>query len=151
MLSSTVLRFDALTRIQSLNVTVGTGIPYSFGVWGDNLDSSISYDNGALIHDEVTYTADGEFLFTLTEDVAMTTNFSLSTQRAGTSPYTLYLDIDLQTGVGGELFIGSIPISFVERIGWTWDGFDSYDTPPGNPTVDITVINCEHVYANLLD
>ncbi|MFX1484359.1 MAG: hypothetical protein ACFFCP_14350 [Promethearchaeota archaeon] len=91
-IATNVFRFEAFTRIRSLNVTVGTGIPYGFGVWGDNLDSSIAYDNGALVDDEVTYTADSEFLFTLTEDVTMTTNFSLSTRSAGGIPYTLYLD-----------------------------------------------------------
>ena len=148
---STAFRFDALTRIRSLNVTVGTGIPYSFGVWGDNLDSSIAYDNGAIVGADVTYEASGEFLFTLKEDVTMTTNFSLLARGTPVFLSALYLDIDLQTGVGGELYISTIPISFVDLIGWTWDGFDSYDTAAGNPTVDITVSNCDHIYANLVN
>ncbi|MGY5852297.1 MAG: hypothetical protein RTU92_01880 [Candidatus Thorarchaeota archaeon] len=152
-IASTTYRFDALTRIRSLNVTLGTGIPYSFGVWGVNLDSSIVYDNGALVGSDVTYEASGEFLFTLKEDVVMDSDLDISTRGISSSSFlsALYLDIDLQTGTGGELQIGTIPISFVERVGWTWDGFDSYDTTAGSPTVDITVSLCDQIYANLLN
>ncbi len=155
--ASTTFSFSALTRIQSLNVTVGTGITYSFGVWGENLDSSIAYDNGALVGHGVTYGASGTMLFTLTENVTMASNFDFNV--GGVSPSlplsALYLDIDLQDGVEGELDLGGpsdlVPISFVARVGWTWDGFDSYDTAAGNPSVNIVVARCAQVYANLLD
>ncbi len=150
---STTYSFAALTRIRSMNVTVGTGIPYSFGVWGENLDSTIAYDNGALVGHEVTYEATGTMLFTLTEDVTMSNNSDLYLRGVSeSSPLNaLYLDIDLQAGVEGELRIGSIPIAFVDRIGWTWDGFDSYDTVVGSPSLNIVVARCDQVYANLLD
>ncbi len=41
--------FEALVRIQSINVTLGTGVPYSLGVWGSDLNAEIAYDNGALV------------------------------------------------------------------------------------------------------
>ena len=150
---SAVFRFDALTRIRSLNVTLGTGVQYSFGVWGDNLNSLISYDNGAQVGDDIRYEASGEFLLRLTEDVTMNTNVSIHARGTGLSSmlHALYLDINLKTGVGGVLHIGSIPISFVDRVGWIWDGFDSYDTAPGNPTVRISADECDHIYANLLN
>ena len=148
----------ALTRIRSMNVTLGTGVPYTLTVDGSDLSSSITYDNGALINNTsgvggvVWYEASGTFLFTLTENVAMSTDFDLTARGSSLSHLSaLYLDIDLQTGVGGELQIGSIPISFVDRVGWTWDGFGTYETAAGSPTVDVVVSWCDQIYANLLD
>lgn len=148
--------FEALVRIQSINVTLGTGVPYSLGVWGSDLNAEIAYDNGALVVGTLTYEANGTLLIVLTEDIVMSDNFDIVAGGvSAASPLNaLYLDIDLPTGVGGELHLesfGSVPISFVDRVGWTWDGFEAYETAPGTYTVDITARYVEHVYANLLD
>jgi hypothetical protein len=146
--------FMAKTRIRSLNVTLGTAIPYILGVWGSNLNSSIKYDNEAVcsgVGAEFTYEASGTLLFTLTENVIMNTDFIFSAQSSSASPFILYLDIDLQDDVEGELQIGSTNITFVERVGWTWDGVDSYDTAAGSSSLQIVVTRCTHIVANLLD
>ncbi len=143
-------------RIRSINLTLGTGVPYSLNVWGTNLDSEIIYDNGALVDGTLTYQANGTLLVVVTEDIVMSGNLDISgpTNTASIALSALYLDIDLPTGVGGELHLesfGSVPISFVDRVGWTWDGFEAYETAPGTYTVDITAGYCSQVYANLLD
>jgi len=158
--SSSFHHFNARTRIRSLNVTLGTAVTYELGIWGTNLTSSIIYDSGALIQQSSLlnqYEASGTLLFTLTEDVVMTSSFNW--RFYGLSPTNslnpLYLDVNLQDDVGGIVQFGStgdpVPVSFVELEGWTSDGFVSYETAPGSPEVDIIVQDCEHVYARLVD
>ncbi len=150
--SSTFHAFQGVSRIRTLNVTLGTGVTYSLVIAGTNLTSSIRYDNKATIgqigDDNLDYRASGTVLVTLTEHVSMTSNLDIGIE--GPS-MTAFLDINLQDGVEGELFIGSTLISFLDRVGWTWDGVNSFNTVSGSPDVIISVYHCDHIYANLLN
>lgn len=146
-----LLHFEALVRMRSINVTLSTGFYCSFEVLGSNLNSSIVYDNGALVDGSVIYQATGNLSFVVTENVTLRNHLVFSGPVNVSAPLsTLYLDIDLPDGIGGFLRPGG-PITFLENEGWILSEYNNYVTVAGSPVVDIRVGYCDHVYARLLD
>ncbi|MHA2322760.1 MAG: hypothetical protein ACXACG_14025 [Candidatus Thorarchaeota archaeon] len=155
---TSIHRFFTLVRVRSMNVTLGTGCTYDLAVWGTNLSTSITYDNGARARSELRYEASGLLLVRITENMTIMDNhnqFDIYTGISNDPLQAFYLDVDLPDGYGGQLNRGHIsdlvPISFVERVGWTSDEWGVYSTVDESPLIKFATPHCEHIFARLID
>ena len=145
-------------RIKSINVVLGTGTPYKILIrMGDNIDTTITYDSGAVIDyldDAFVYSCTGTLDFNFCENV----NFSaggldVAIGYVPDQPDPLYLDIDLPDGMDGRIDFGPDPVTFTQLAGWHHEGFGIYATaswPFENPGLDMTV-DCGNCLADLHD
>jgi hypothetical protein len=134
--------------IKSLQVTLGSGVPYFIVVTGTDVNATFIYDNNVMGSGEcLDYSASGSFVnLQFTEDVVVS-NEGMEIE-VGTSgakrPDNIYLTLDLPDGVNG---IGqfSEPLSIHAITGWTWHSgggdFTTYATENHNvqPSIGITL------------
>ncbi|MHA2023748.1 MAG: hypothetical protein ACTSWQ_08825 [Candidatus Thorarchaeota archaeon] len=155
------LFLNAKMRIQSMIVTLGTGLPYTLGVWSDtDLNTTMIFDNGAILDeidglgDEINYCATGILRLAITENVTVKEWAKFHFQSGSKTPDIVLLAIDLPEGVEGYLELGATPVSFSILDGWYFRGAGRYSTisePYALPSVTIEVGNSDYVYASLRD
>ena len=126
----------AAVPIRSLKITLGTGKPYLLNiVHGVNLNSTVTYSNGAVLGSEFGYEATGSFRFIFLEDV----NFTLGgfEARIGpTKPYPdmVYVYVDLPPMLNGKFYYREDPQPYIMHDeGWYARIDDSYSTTWGDP------------------
>ncbi len=154
------LFLEAKMRIQSMTVVLGTGLPYTLGVWGETaLNTTMIFDNGAILDeidefgDDIYYSATGILRLAITENVTVK-EWARFHFDYPICPEIVLLDIDLPEGVEGYLELGTTPVSFSVLDGWYFRGSGRYSTisePYVLPSVTINVHNSDYVYASLRD
>jgi hypothetical protein len=118
---------NALARVRSVDIVLGTGIPYSVYIAGVNLNTSAVYDNGALLgHSSVqyafTYDATGILSLEFTEDVQIAdAQFAADVQIARSDVVNLI--IDLPDGLDGNVRIHPDTNYYTYQLdGWSFTG-----------------------------
>ncbi|RDE12817.1 MAG: hypothetical protein C4K49_09745, partial [Candidatus Thorarchaeota archaeon] len=106
----------AAVRIRSFNLTLGIGKPYSVAILqGVNLNSTVTYSNGAVLGKDLRYEATGVLRSIFLEDV----NFTVGglTVRVGISsmyhPNMAHIYVDLPPGLNGEFGCMSDPYPYI--------------------------------------
>ncbi len=126
----------AAVRIRSLNLTLGIGKPYSLSILqGVNLNSTVTYSNGAVLGKDLSYDATGTLRFIFLEDI----NFTLGGFYAHigpTKPYPeiVYVYVDLPSMLNGKFYYHGDPQPYIMHDeGWYTRIDDSYSTTWGDP------------------
>lgn len=155
------LFLNAEVRIQSMTVVLGTGLPYTLGVWGESaLNTTMIFDNGAIfddidgLGDEINYRATGVLRLALTENVSISHWVDFNLDGTPPTPDFVSLYIDLPDGIEGYLDLGTTPASFSTLDGWYFRGPGRYSTTTefeAFPSVEFYLRNSEYVYASLRD
>ncbi|MHA1962537.1 MAG: hypothetical protein ACW99U_20285 [Candidatus Thorarchaeota archaeon] len=122
-------------QVNSIDVVLGTGLPYSIFVQGRNLTTTITYSNGSLTGGSAyNHYASGTLLFGFTEDVNVTegnmeVNYESRTGNMETDPLHIAFVIDLPDGMDGQIDLHSVNyFDVVDMSGWWHRGNDRYST-----------------------
>lgn len=131
---------EAMTRVlvDEVKLVLGSAVPYSIGVSGENVTSTFNFGNNMIGSDSyVYYRSSGPYLtMVLTEDMVFSvTGMEVSISGAHV-PDNVYIDVDLVDGVNGVVrFDGSLYLH--ENIGWTeetdYSSYTTYSTDPSKP------------------
>jgi hypothetical protein len=140
------IRFQAILSIKSLQVTLGTGVPYKIVVSGTDVNATFIYDNNVIGSGaSLNYGATGSFIsLNFTEDMVFSdTGMEVRVGATGEADIA-YLHTDLPDGVNGEATFRE-PLSLHSVIGWVYrSGFlneVTYSTDPLNtePLLEIGI------------
>lgn len=124
-------------RIKTISVTFGSSVAVGMEFWEcDNLTTSIEYNNGAILGKDLEYYASGTLSLTMDETVDISeipegihlidigNYYSLPDMY----PSSMYVDIDLPTGLHGYANFNDAPTSFTTLTGWVLRGGSYYST-----------------------
>jgi hypothetical protein len=140
------LGLAGIARIQSINVTLGNAVSLSIAVEGENLTTSLTYDNGAKLgssQTDLSYRASGILDVTFTEDVTFSELGAEMRIAPEGSPYrvtdVVYMSIDLPEGLNGDIRLnGDTNRHTYQLDGWSFTGVlplsPRYSTDPTNPS-----------------
>jgi hypothetical protein len=122
---------DPPDRIQDITLLLGTSAYYGITVIGQNLNTTITHDNGARLEwQEITYLATGIFRFKLTEDVNFTDE-GLWVQTGSTGPDLVILDLNLPAGLMGFMAAPNVTLIINEWPHHFTDfGYEHYHSAP---------------------
>ncbi|MHA2302153.1 MAG: hypothetical protein ACXACD_14500 [Candidatus Thorarchaeota archaeon] len=122
-------------QVNSIDVVLGTGLPYSIFVQGRNLTTIITYSNGSLTGgSEYNHYASGTLLFAFMEDVNVTegnmeVNYESLSGNMVNDPLHIAFVIDLPDGMDGQIDLHSVNyFDVVDMSGWWHRGNDRYST-----------------------
>jgi hypothetical protein len=147
--------FHALLSFKSLQITLGSGVPYMIVVTGSDVNATFVYDNNAIGSGaSIDYSITGSFVsLSLTEDMVFsTTGMEVSISE----PDYAYLSLDLPDGVNG-LATFREPLSIHSNNGWSYRStfIDrvSYATDPwdSQPLIEVGISSLYRVHAWLSD
>lgn len=117
------VQFEAKERIRSLQLVLGSSVPYEIGVLGSNVNATLIYGNNAIGSDaSLAYIATGSFVsLTFTEDMVFSeTGMDVNIgSGVASKPDYIYLGADLVDGLNGQASF-SQPLSIHAITGWTW-------------------------------
>lgn len=143
---------QAMTRVlvDEVKLVLGSAVPYSIGVSGENVTSTFSFGNNMVGSDSfVSYRASGPHLtMVFTEDIVFSDTGMEVSISGGSVPDYVYLDVDLVDEVSGVVsFDGNLYLH--ENIGWTkesgFSSFTTYSTDPSQPEPLLSVF-IQNVY-----
>jgi hypothetical protein len=146
------IKLEATDRIKSLDLVLGTGPKYEIGIHGTNINSTITYSNGALLRgQQIEYYGSGFLRFVLDEDIDFSTEGLdvLIREEAGVRG-DLDLNIDLPEGLNGRVSFDTTSLTIAENEGWAFrsEGHYSTDAVSPQPLLDLLII-CRTVVARL--
>ena len=129
------------SRIQSVDIVLGTGTYYQIYIDGDNVDASVIFDNGANLagQDFEMNAAPGNLYFELTEDVSFSEDGFKIIGYGNTVDFDFV--VDLPAGLNGRLEIDStMTLGTHTMSGWSSIGANIWGTSSvTEPLLDIDV------------
>ncbi|MGD2072218.1 MAG: hypothetical protein PVG65_01870 [Candidatus Thorarchaeota archaeon] len=131
------LEMNALQRIESIAIVLGTGGYYDLFLKGKNLNASVIYNNRVILGNSTCHDSTGTFLFDATGKLYFTLNENVDCSVGGLDvivgsqslegdwlfPDEVYLDVDVPDSLAGSLSIYDPTVQhFLENVGWYYRG-----------------------------
>jgi len=124
-------------RIKSMHVTFGSSIAVGMEFWEcNNLTTSIEYNNGAILGRSLEYYANGTLSLIIDDSVDISAIpdgihiIEIGNYHAlpDMYPSSMYVDIDLPSGLHGYANFNDAPTSITTLTGWVHRGGSYYST-----------------------
>ncbi|MFW9837908.1 MAG: hypothetical protein ACFFE7_10330 [Candidatus Thorarchaeota archaeon] len=151
-------QIDGKVPMKSIQLVLGTGLPYELGVTGSNVNATIIYANNAIgSESSLVYSPSDSILnLTLTQDMVFSQTGMEVSVGSIEEPDTVYLYTDLPAGVNGRaIFQG--PLTIHSITGWEYRSeiLDAvlYSTDPldTEPLLAIGIRVVDRIHAWLID
>ena len=155
-----LIEINAIHRIESIRIVLGTGSYHDIILNGKNLNTSITYSNGVILGNSTNNDSTGSFIFSATGKLCFALDEDVSCFEGGLDvfvgaqslddtslyPDDVYLDIDVPDALSGSLSVyDPTNLYFLENIGWYFEG-NFTDSNSGDSFHRYTTYNSRYLH-----